>query len=77
MIIYDKQSMVSSAHIKVIDEQLKNFGSKVPDGVLKDEHEHALANVLYLACGKGAFGNISLNDIKSIGNQEFNLSSIF
>ena len=73
---YDQQTMVLPAHIKVINQQLINFGSKVPEHLVDDNQEHVLANVLHLALGQGTFGNVSLNDIESIGNQEFNLKLI-
>ena len=76
IVTYTKEDMVSPAHIKVIADQLKKFGSKVPNEVLKDGQEHTLANVLRLECCKETFRNVSLKDINSIGNQEFNLSYI-
>lgn len=63
--------MVSPKHIKIIDEQLQKFGSKVSDTCL-DGEEHALANVLWLACGESTYG-ISLEKINSIRNANFQL----
>jgi len=71
MTTYTKTSMVKKEHVKFIESELKKLGSKLADNITK-EKEHSLADLLYLACGGGAFG-ISLADINSIGNNEFNI----
>lgn len=70
--IYDKHSMVHPDHIKVIDQQLQKYGSKVPEDFL-DEKEHALPNVLRLALGEGSY-KVDLVQINKIGNHEFSLN---
>ncbi len=63
--------MVKSDDITEINKQLQKLGSKVPNNCL-DGQEHALANILYLACGGGTFG-ISLSDINNIQNNNFSI----
>lgn len=72
MTIYTETSMVKPEHIREIDKQLKNLGSKVPDACL-DNSEHSLALVLSLACGGGQFGVSSLGEINNIGDSHFSI----
>ncbi len=71
MKIYDKNSMISSKDIAEINKQLVKLESKVPKEFL-DGNEHALANVLSLACGGGTYG-ITSEKINSIKNNEFEI----
>ena len=64
--------MVHPDHIKVIDQQLQKYGSKVPKDFL-DRNEHALGNVLRLALGQGSY-KVDLVQINKIGNHEFSLN---
>jgi len=71
--IYTNQSMVKPEHIKEIDNQLKNMGSKVPKELVEDKKEHSLANILQLACGAGSF-SVKSEKINSIKTNEFELN---
>lgn len=71
MTTYNEKSMVQKEHAIFIASELKKLGSKIPNDLeLKDEH--SLSYLLSLACGGGKFG-ISLANINSIGNNEFNI----
>lgn len=72
MTTYKETTMVSPEHIKEIDKQLKELGSKVEERFL-DGEEHMLANVLNLACGGGTFGISSLDALNSIGDVTFSI----
>ncbi|WP_157760828.1 hypothetical protein [Hydrogenovibrio halophilus] len=72
MTTYTETSMVKPEHIRIIDEQLKDLGSKVQDSCL-DGQEHSLANVLHLACGGGSFEVSSLETLNGIGNSHFSI----
>jgi hypothetical protein len=63
--------MIKTKDIVEIHKQLQKLGSKVSDNCL-DGKEHALANILHLACGGGTFG-VSLNDINDIKNNNFSI----
>ncbi len=65
--------MIHPDHIKVIDQQLQKYGSKVSDDFLNSDKAHALGNVLSLALGEGSYG-VDLADINAIGNHEFSLN---
>lgn len=69
---YNKHSMVKSYHIEEIDNQLKNFGSKVPEIFLGGDENHALSNLLQLALGNGTYG-ISLGNINKIMTIDFEI----
>ena len=45
LVIYNEHSMIHSDHIKVIDQKLQEYGSKVPEDFL-DRNKHALGNIL-------------------------------
>lgn len=72
MTFYVNSSMVRADHILEIDKQLQQFGSKVQKRHL-DGQDHALANVLSLACGEGKYG-IVLDKINSIKHPEFEIA---
>lgn len=65
-------AMVKKEHIKYIHEQLQKLNSKVPYELEKSEKDHALCNVLSLACGGGTF-SVSLEEINNIKNEEFSI----
>ena len=65
--------MIHPDHIKVINQQLQQYGSKVSDDFLKSDEAHALGNVLSLALGEGSY-RVDLADINAIGNHEFSLN---
>lgn len=69
--IYTTSDMVSAKHIKEIDKQLQQLGSKVSDRFMKND-KHILANVLSLACGDGTNG-ITIEQINSIKHPEFEI----
>ncbi|WP_419777760.1 hypothetical protein [Malaciobacter marinus] len=71
MTTYNEKSMVKKEHVKFIKSELKKLDSKLANNI-NSEKEHSLANLLSLACGGGTFG-ISLDDINSIGNDEFSI----
>lgn len=74
MTIYTNSSMVPKKHVIEIDKQLQQFGSKVDKNLLEAEStHHILANVLFLACGEGAY-SISIDQINSIKHSEFEIA---
>ena len=70
-IIYNKQTMVTTEHTKVIKTELEKLGSKIADNVDLTE-KHSLAVLLNLACGGGKY-SISKESINSIENDEFSI----
>ena len=71
MSTYTNSSMVKKDHVKIIAEELRKLGSKVPSN-LDLEKDHSLANILYLAAGNGTY-KLSREQINQITNDEFSI----
>jgi hypothetical protein len=66
--------MVKPQHIKEIDKQLRIHNSKVDEQFI-DNQEHALFNILYLACSQRNYG-VKHDMIANIKTSEFSLENI-
>lgn len=63
--------MVKKEYVKIIDQELKKMGSKVPKNI-DLEKEHCLASLLYLAAGDGSY-RLTLDQIAKIKTDEFSI----